>query len=67
MYGTGGIQNPMAQILRQQDSLKLTGPQADSLATMNRSIGAPATLVPARRPMAMAAANVRRMSRICPI
>ncbi|HEY8166555.1 MAG TPA: TonB-dependent receptor [Gemmatimonadaceae bacterium] len=36
MYGTGGIPNPMATILRQQDSLHLTGPQADSVATMNR-------------------------------
>lgn len=36
MYGSGGIPNPMATILRQQDSLKLTGPQADSLATLNR-------------------------------
>ena len=37
MYGSGGIPNPMAQILRQSDTLKLTGVQADSLATMNRS------------------------------
>jgi hypothetical protein len=37
MYGTGGVPNPMAQILRQSDTLKLTGVQADSLATMNRS------------------------------
>jgi len=37
MYGTGGIPNPLAQILRQADTLKLTGVQADSLATMNRS------------------------------
>jgi hypothetical protein len=36
MYGTGGIQNPMAQMLRQQDSLNLTAQQADSLASMNR-------------------------------
>ncbi|MBX9928451.1 MAG: carboxypeptidase-like regulatory domain-containing protein [Gemmatimonadaceae bacterium] len=36
MYGTGGIQNPIAQLLRQADTLKLTGPQADSLATLNR-------------------------------
>jgi uncharacterized membrane protein YgcG len=36
MYGTGGVMNPMAQILRQSDTLELTGPQADSLATMNR-------------------------------
>jgi hypothetical protein len=37
MYGTGGVMNPMAQLLRQSDTLELTGPQADSLATMNRS------------------------------
>ncbi len=37
MYGSGGVTiNPMAQILRQSDSLHLTGPQADSIATMNR-------------------------------
>jgi hypothetical protein len=37
MYGGGGVTiNPLAQILRQADSLKLTGPQADSIATMNR-------------------------------
>lgn len=37
MYGTGNVTiNPLAQILRQQDSLQLTGPQADSIATMNR-------------------------------
>ncbi len=37
MYGSGSVTiNPLAQILRQQDSLKLTGPQADSIATMNR-------------------------------
>jgi hypothetical protein len=36
MFGNGGLPNPMAQILRQQDTLKLTGPQADSIATMNR-------------------------------
>jgi hypothetical protein len=35
-YGTGGITNPMAQLLRQSDTLKLTGPQADTLATLNR-------------------------------
>ncbi|MDB4879181.1 MAG: hypothetical protein JWL60_627 [Gemmatimonadetes bacterium] len=35
-YGTGGITNPMAQLLRQSDTLGLTGPQADSLATLNR-------------------------------
>jgi hypothetical protein len=37
MYGTGGVINPMAQMLRQSDTLELTGPQADSLATMNRA------------------------------
>ncbi|MFN2567398.1 MAG: hypothetical protein ABR499_20570, partial [Gemmatimonadaceae bacterium] len=36
MLGQGGLPNPMAQILRQQDTLKLTGPQADSIATLNR-------------------------------
>jgi hypothetical protein len=36
IYGTGGIPNPMATILRQQDSIHLTGMQADSLASMNR-------------------------------
>lgn len=36
MYGTGGLPNPMAQILRQQDSLQLTAHQADSIATINR-------------------------------
>ena len=37
MYGSGGVTvNPLAQILRQSDSLQLTGPQADSIATMNR-------------------------------
>ena len=37
MYGSGGVTiNPMAQILRQSDSLQLTGPQADSIATLNR-------------------------------
>jgi hypothetical protein len=36
MYGTGGVPNPMAQILRQQDSLKLTATQADSIAALNR-------------------------------
>jgi len=37
MYGSGGIVNPMAQMLRQSDTLELTGPQADSLASMNRA------------------------------
>ena len=36
MYGSGGIVNPMATILRQQDSLGLTPAQADSIATLNR-------------------------------
>jgi hypothetical protein len=37
IYGSGGVLNPMAQILRQSDTLELTGPQADSLASMNRA------------------------------
>lgn len=37
MYGSGGVLNPMAQLLRQSDTLELTGPQADSLASMNRA------------------------------
>ena len=37
MYGQGGgIANPLATILRQQDSLKLTAKQADSIAALNR-------------------------------
>lgn len=36
MYSNGGLPNPLAAILRQQDSLKLTSAQADSLATLNR-------------------------------
>ena len=36
MFGTGGIANPMAAILRDQDTLKLTSKQADSIATLNR-------------------------------
>jgi len=36
-YSNGGIPNPLASILRQADSLKLTGPQADSLASLNRA------------------------------
>jgi hypothetical protein len=39
MYGTGSIPNPMAQILRQQDSLHLTSQQADSIASLNRWYG----------------------------
>jgi hypothetical protein len=34
--GGGGLPNPLAAILRQQDSLHLTSAQADSIATMNR-------------------------------
>jgi hypothetical protein len=37
MYGTGGVLNPMAQLLQQSDNLDFTGPQADSLATLNRA------------------------------
>jgi hypothetical protein len=37
MYGNGGVLNPMTQLLRQGDTLELTGPQADSLASMNRA------------------------------
>lgn len=36
MFGSGGIPNPLATILREQDTLKLTSAQADSIATMNR-------------------------------
>lgn len=36
VFGAASLVNPMAVILRQQDSLKLTAPQADSLATLNR-------------------------------
>jgi len=36
IYGSGGIPNPLSTILRQADTLGLTGPQADSIATMNR-------------------------------
>jgi hypothetical protein len=50
MYAGGGLPNPMATILRSQDSLRLSGPQADSIATLNRwytirsdSIWAPVT------------------------
>ncbi len=35
-FGNGGVPNPMAIILRDQDTLKLSSAQADSLATMNR-------------------------------
>ena len=34
--GGGGLQNPLATILRQQDSLHLTAKQADSIAALNR-------------------------------
>jgi hypothetical protein len=34
--GTNGLPNPMVSILRQQDSLRLTAHQADSIAAMNR-------------------------------
>jgi hypothetical protein len=34
--GSGSVPNPMATILRQQDSLRLTALQADSIAAMNR-------------------------------
>ena len=36
IYGSGGVMNPMASMLRQVDTLRLTVVQADSLATMNR-------------------------------
>ena len=36
MFGNGGIPNPLAAILRDQDTLNLTSVQADSVATMNR-------------------------------
>ncbi len=36
MYGSGGLMNPMAQILRQSDTLELTQQQADSVAVLNR-------------------------------
>ena len=35
-FGVNAIPNPMATILRQQDSLRLTSLQADSIAVMNR-------------------------------
>ncbi len=35
-FGSAGLQNPMAAIMRQVDTLKLTSAQADTLATMNR-------------------------------
>jgi hypothetical protein len=36
LNATNGLPNPMATILRQQDSLHLTSVQADSIASMNR-------------------------------
>ena len=36
VFGNGGIANPMAALLRDQDTLKLTSRQADSIATLNR-------------------------------
>jgi hypothetical protein len=36
MFGNGGIPNPLAAILRDQDTLKLSSAQADSIATLNR-------------------------------
>lgn len=36
VYGNGGLLNPLATVMRQADSLKLTSRQADSLATLNR-------------------------------
>jgi hypothetical protein len=36
MYGSGGLPNPMQQILRQADTLQLTTVQADSIASLNR-------------------------------
>lgn len=38
MYGAGGVtSNPMAMILRQADSLRLSSAQGDSIATINRA------------------------------
>ena len=36
IYGSGGVVNPLSTILRQADTLGLTGAQADSIATLNR-------------------------------
>ena len=36
IYGGGGVYNPMAQLLRESDSLKLTTVQADTIAAYNR-------------------------------
>jgi beta-lactamase regulating signal transducer with metallopeptidase domain len=35
-FGTMGVVNPMLMLLRASDSLKLSAPQADSIATLNR-------------------------------
>ncbi len=35
-FGNGGVPNPLATILRDQDTLKLSADQADAIATMNR-------------------------------
>jgi hypothetical protein len=35
MYADGGIVNPMTQLLREAERLKLSGSQADSIATIN--------------------------------
>lgn len=35
-FGTNGVVNPMMMLLRNADSLNLTGQQADSIATLNR-------------------------------
>ncbi|HUQ20183.1 MAG TPA: TonB-dependent receptor [Gemmatimonadaceae bacterium] len=37
IFSSGGIPNPLGTILRQQDSLKLTSVQADSIAGLNRA------------------------------
>jgi hypothetical protein len=37
LYGTSAITNPMAQILRESDTLRLSPRQADSLALLNRA------------------------------
>jgi hypothetical protein len=36
LYSSGGVMNPMAQILRQSDTLALSQQQADSVAILNR-------------------------------
>ena len=40
MYADGGIANPMTQLLREAERLKLSGSQADSIATINWSYSA---------------------------